>query len=411
MQVAPLPGDEAQRLHVLQQYGILDTPSTKAFDDLTALAAHICGTPISLVSLVDRDRQWFKSRVGLAATETPRSMSFCAHSILQPEKIFIVEDALADHRFADNPLVTASPNVRFYAGMPLTTGDGHALGTLCVIDHQPHHLTPQQIEALEAVSRQVLAQLELHRKMVQLEQVTLALHHSKQELEVQKQLSERLLHNVLPAPIAERLKQSSSILVDTFPDVTVLFADIVGFTELATHLSPFALVTLLNQIFSQFDELAEKYGLEKIKTIGDAYMAVGGLLCIQCDHVQAAADLAIAMRTTMESLELGLQHPLSLRVGIHTGDVIAGVIGTKKFSYDIWGDTVNIASRMESHGISGRIQVSEATYERLRDRYFFAQRGIVKIKGIGRMNTYFLVAKKPLSQSPPQTPLPMCRMG
>jgi anti-anti-sigma regulatory factor len=167
MHVAPLPPDEAQRLAALHQYDILDTTPEEGFDDLTRLAAHICGTPIALVSLVDANRQWFKSTLGLAELETSRDHAFCAHGILH-EDVFIVPDALEDERFADNPMVTGDPHVRFYAGAPLTTPDGYTIGMLCVKDHVPRHLDPEQVEALRALGRQAIAQLELRRRAAEL---------------------------------------------------------------------------------------------------------------------------------------------------------------------------------------------------------------------------------------------------
>ena len=157
-------------MEALRQYGVLDTIPEQAFDDLTLLAAHICQTPVALISLVDSERQWFKSRVGWDASETPRDVAFCAHAIVAPGSL-VVPDALADERFAQNPLVLAEPHIRFYAGAPLHAPDGHALGTLCVIDHVPRVFTEEQRAAPEALSRQVMAQLELRRCRVQLERV------------------------------------------------------------------------------------------------------------------------------------------------------------------------------------------------------------------------------------------------
>ncbi|MFB9862296.1 sensor histidine kinase [Rufibacter immobilis] len=164
-----IPANEAQRLQALDRYQILDSLPEKDFDDLTKVAAAICQTPISLITLVDTDRQWFKSVLGLEASETPRDLAFCAHAINNPEAPFIVPDATKDARFSENPLVTGDPNVVFYAGVTLNTPDGHALGTLCVIDHKPHELSADQLEALKALANQAMGQMELRRKNIELE--------------------------------------------------------------------------------------------------------------------------------------------------------------------------------------------------------------------------------------------------
>ena len=166
----PLPPDEPARVEALRQYAILDTLPEQAFDDLTLLAAHICQAPVALISLVDAERQWFKSRIGWDVSETPRDVAFCAHAIVAPGSL-VVPDTLADERFAHNPLVLAEPHIRFYAGAPLRAPDGHALGTLCVIDHVPREFSREQRAALEALSRQVIAQLELRRCQAQLERI------------------------------------------------------------------------------------------------------------------------------------------------------------------------------------------------------------------------------------------------
>jgi adenylate cyclase len=213
---------------------------------------------------------------------------------------------------------------------------------------------------------------------------------AKRELEIAQEQSERLLLNILPAVIAEQLKHQPTTIADIFHEVTVLFADIVGFTELSSHTSPPELVELLNQIFCLFDELAELHGIEKIKTIGDAYMAVAGLPNYQSDHALAIANMALDMQKAM--IEFNQKNNLSfqIRMGISTGPVVAGVIGLKKFAYDLWGDTVNTASRMESHGIPDNIQICEATYQVLKDKYLLEKRGLIKIKGKGEMMTYLL---------------------
>ncbi len=210
----------------------------------------------------------------------------------------------------------------------------------------------------------------------------------------EQEKSERLLLNILPAPIAQRLKQGEQTIADSFSEVTVLFADLVGFTKLSANLSPAELVELLNMIFSCFDELAEKYGLEKIKTIGDAYMVVGGLPTLRKDHAEAIAEMALDILDRVQEISEKQGKLLQIRIGINTGAVEAGVIGTKKFAYDLWGDTVNTAHRMESHGIPGVIQVTEDTYNCLANKYTFQERGMIDIKGKGMMRTYLLLGRK-----------------
>jgi class 3 adenylate cyclase len=213
-------------------------------------------------------------------------------------------------------------------------------------------------------------------------------------LEIEQERSERLLLNILPAAIAEQLKDGHKVLADTFNNVTVLFADIVDFTPLAYQLRPNELVALLNNIFSTFDRLAEQHGLEKIKTIGDAYMVVGGLPTEREDHTEAVASMALAMQEAISQFNRANERPFEMRIGIDTGPVVAGVIGTKKFAYDLWGDTVNTASRMESHGLAGAIQVTYKTYEKLRDKYNFEHRGPIEVKGKGTTQAYILINKK-----------------
>jgi class 3 adenylate cyclase len=212
-------------------------------------------------------------------------------------------------------------------------------------------------------------------------------------IDAERARSERLLLNVLPAPIAHRLKSAPSVIAESVPSVTVLFADVVGFTSLSARLSPPELVTRLNELFTEFDRLAEEHGVEKIKTIGDAYMAVAGAPTATLRDPHAVADLALAMLERVRAFSTRSSEPLELRIGIHTGAAVAGVIGTKKFAYDLWGETVNTASRMESHGLPGRIQVSEATVRALGDRYAFEVRGEIDVKGIGRARTWFLVGR------------------
>lgn len=519
MQAPPIPSNEAERLKALARYNILDTEAEQGFDDLTRLAAYICGTPIALVSLVDANRQWFKSKVGIEATETPRDIAFCAHAIHNPDDLLVVPNALEDDRFAGNPLVTSNPNIRFYAGTSVVTPDGFPLGTLCVIDRIPRQLSQEQKEALRALGRQVITQMELRLNVARLERqiarreeaeaqqrasdrqvvdlletitdgfftlnrhwqftsvnkvATQILQKSSEEilgkniwelfpamagstfeqhyrkavsqqvsvsfeefyltlnrwfevrvfpsyegvsvffqeitqrktveeaLRYQQEQSEQLLLNILPEPIADRLKMQESVIADSFDEVTILFADLVNFTQLASQTTPTELVCLLNQIFSIFDFLTEKHGLEKIKTIGDAYMVVGGLPTPREDHAEAIAEMAIDMQEAITEFNAAKGTNFNVRIGINSGPVVAGVIGTKKFTYDLWGDAVNTASRMESQGIAGSIQLTESTYQRLQYKYWLKERGIINVKGKGEMRTYLLTGRMVY---------PCCRVG
>lgn len=220
------------------------------------------------------------------------------------------------------------------------------------------------------------------------------LRKTLEQLAEEQKKSEHLLLNILPETIVNRLKEQPTTIAEAFADVTVLFADIVGFTQLATQVSPQELVALLNRIFSAFDELAEKHGLEKIKTIGDAYMVVGGLPNPRKDHAEAIVEMALDMQQAINTFNIETGFSCNIRIGINTGAVVAGVIGIKKFIYDLWGDTVNIASRMESHGIPGNIQISESTYQQVKDKYALKSRGLIEIKGKGEMQTYLVMGNK-----------------
>lgn len=247
-------------------------------------------------------------------------------------------------------------------------------------------------EQLQGKNRQLVDMNKAMEKMFD----ALAEHHSL--LQVEQSKSERLLLNILPAPIAARLKQhegpiADQPIADSFPEATVLFADIVDFTPLSARMKAEDLVWLLNDVFSVFDSLAEKHSLEKIKTIGDAYMVVGGVPTPRADHAEAVAAMALDMRANFSGRKSMSGRLLSVRIGIHTGPVVAGVIGHKKFIYDLWGDTVNLASRMETHSLPGQIQVSPETYQLLKGRFTFEARGPMTIKGRGEMTPYFLLER------------------
>jgi len=222
----------------------------------------------------------------------------------------------------------------------------------------------------------------------------------------EQKMTDRLLLNVLPQAIVGRLKEQSGaiavnfppLIADSFPDVTVLFADIVGFTKFSAGVSPEKLVVLLNEIFTSFDSIADNCGLEKIKTIGDAYMAVAGIPVPADDHVARAAHMALDMIDALAAFNERNGYTLQMRIGINSGAVVAGVIGKRKFIYDLWGDTVNTASRMESHGVAGRVHMTDVSRQRLGEPFEMEERGIIDIKGIGEMHTWFLTGRNGVAE-------------
>jgi class 3 adenylate cyclase len=223
----------------------------------------------------------------------------------------------------------------------------------------------------------------------------ITLRNAEENLAREHERSESLLRNILPASIAERLKASPDNIADSFDEATILFVDIVGFTRLSEQMPPGDLVKLLNGVFSEMDDLTDKYGLEKIKTIGDAYMVVAGAPDRRRDHAAAMAAMSLEIKERFAKLSKGSTHPIDFRVGIHSGPVIAGVIGKKKFSYDMWGDSVNTAARMEAHGVPGEIQVSAQVQHQLKDQFDFVERGSVEIKGKGAVRTFLLKGRRP----------------
>jgi class 3 adenylate cyclase len=218
---------------------------------------------------------------------------------------------------------------------------------------------------------------------------------ANRELESERKRSDDLLHSILPESIANRLRENPSAIADSATDATVLFTDIVGFTPFSTQLPPNELVELLDLLFGKFDDLCEKHGCEKIKTIGDAYMAVAGIPRPDPDHAASIVELALDMQRAAAAIAPLWPTPLKLRIGISSGPVVAGVIGHNKFAYDLWGDTVNTASRMETHGRPNRIHVSASTYELLKYRYSFGEPHQTKIKGKGTLTTYYLLGPEP----------------
>ena len=383
----PVPNNEAERVTALETYHVADTPPETSYDDIAELAAQICHCPIGLINLIADTREWLKAKYGLPPdlTYLPRGTA-CSTAICQSD-LLTVPDLTKDERFADLGAVKGEPHFRFYCGMPLINTEGYALGTVCVFDFEPRDLTFEQSESLRRLSRQTMAQLELRRKLIELS-------GAQQALETEKTKSDELLLNILPAKIASELKERNEVEPRYYDAVTIMFTDFKGFTRLAEASEPRALINDLSQYFSAFDEIIERHNLEKLKTIGDAYMCAGGLpeenRTHPVDACLAALEIQEFMARVNRQREKMRMPPWELRIGLHTGPVMAGVVGKKKFTYDIWGDAVNVAARMESSGEAGRISLSESIYQRVKDQFECEHRGEVDVKNKGLLDMYFL---------------------
>lgn len=293
-------------------------------------------------------------------------------------------DAANDERFAGNPLVTGSPAIRFYAGVPMIASNGDALGSFCVIDKKPRVLTETQKEILTLIAHQAVGEIEMRFAL--------------KTLNASNQVTESILLNILPKGIISRLKDNSRgpeedlVIAEEFQSATILFCDIVQFTHYCREQSPAQIMSTLGHLFSMFDRLSVKHGVTKIKTIGDGYMAVSGIPEEKSDHAPRAARMATDMILAMDNFNRKRGTDFRIRIGLNSGPVIAGIIGNEKFTYDCFGDATNLASRMESTSLPGKIQLTQATHLLLRDEGFECEhRGLQQVKGIGSVSTFFLV--------------------
>jgi len=331
-------------------------------------------------------------RVGLLAVASLHLVSFSLMVGIEPGTPFLALILLA----APSLFFTAAERRFKLCGLLMPIAAVLAIG---VLTHERDPLIVVPVESL-AIGRVVALALAALLVVLALESNNHLVRRAREELAAEQERSDALLRNILPEPVAERLKRGDRPLADEFEEVTVLFADIAGFTAYAAPRRPEAVVEVLNEIVSGFDRIAEQLGVEKIKTIGDAYMAVSGLPQRRDDHAGAAAAMALRMLDHLQTVASRRAEPLALRIGLHSGRVVAGVIGSSKFAYDLWGDTVNVASRLESSGVPGRIHVSAATRERLRDEYVFEECGHTPLKGRGSLATYFLVTRRDLDDGP-----------
>lgn len=386
--------DEAARVAAVRSYEIIGSAPEPDYDEITEMAADAAACPAGLINILDDKTLWSKSRYGIPKKREylPRELFMCTTAALGSD-LLEVPDCTRDERFAQLPVVTGEPYVRFYAGMPLINREGYHLGSLCVIDFMPHdRLTTEQCDALRRLSHQIVTLLELRRSLVELECARL-------EVMAERDKSEKLLRNVLPATVAQELKERNEVAPRFFESASILFADVESFTRLAERMEPNALVDQLNDFFSTLDAVAERNRLEMLKTIGDAYMCIGGAPEPNRTHCVDACLAALEMQSELAAINRRRARlrlvGWNVRIGIHSGPVIAGIVGRRRFLYDVWGDAVNIAARMEAAGAGGRINVSAAVYERTKSLFDFEPRGSIEVKNKGKLDQFFLLSVKP----------------
>lgn len=287
---------------------------------------------------------------------------------------------------------------RFVYALARTVVIAAGFAVVWAISEEPHTLVMDAFFLFGASVASLLGLRLIERNRRQVWHQRLVIEEQSAAIEIERAESERLLLNVLPSSVSERLKHGENPIADDFADVTVLFADIVGFTEMTSTMSADQVIMMLSELFSTFDDLVTERGLEKIKTIGDAYMAVGGLPDPLPDHAERVVDLAVAMETWLVASQ---QYPgLAVRIGVHSGPVAGGVIGTQKFAYDVWGNTVNVAARLQATSLPGRIHVSEETRSLTNGVFEYEPRGPVELRGLRAMTTYLVAQGKPIGQSP-----------
>lgn len=396
----PVPANETERNAAVRSYHIMDSAPDVAFDELTDLAARICAVPVAFISFIEDATQSFKSKYGLPEDlqSCPREISFCQVTLCGADMV-LAPDLATDERFRNFHFVVNEPHFRFYGAMPLITPEGYAIGTICVMDFQPRELSFEQQETLRRLAHQVIGLLEHRRRMLELGEAMKRLDEAHSQLAQEKVRSEELLNRILPEAVAAEIKEKGRVQPRFFPTATVLMADIKGFTAFTRQAEPASLIELLDRYFARFDDVMERWGLEKVKTVGDAYLAVAGVPEPDRQHALHACLAALEMQGVVAALaaERAKLHlpAFELRVGLHTGPLIAGVVGRRRFTYDVWGDAVNIAAVMEAEGVPGRINVSEAVRQHAAAWFEFSPRAPVPAKYGGELAMHFLDRLRP----------------
>jgi class 3 adenylate cyclase len=390
---------DPERLAALASYKALDTPPEFEHDALTEIAADICGFPVALISLMDEHRQWFKSNYGLPAiTECPPEISVCSTTICSNDMVY-VPDLTKDARFKELPTVTGEPRIRAYCGMPLINPDGFALGTLCIIDFEPHPLSPSQRESVRRLARQAMSLLELRRQLLARDAMLARLEGAVQAAEESGKAADALLRSIFPASIAEELKATGRVKPRYYELATILFCDFKDFTLLTEGLEPARLIEQLNRNFASLDDIAAANRVVPVRTVGDGCLCVAGLPEKNSTHpldgCLAALQLQRSVAESNRRREQLRLKPWLQRIGINTGPIVAGVVGSKRYTYDVWGSAVNAAARLEQACEPGRINVSSSTLHYVGGLFETEPRGSIEVKNLGAVEMHFLNRIRP----------------
>ncbi len=358
-QEAEIPWNEEVRLQALKELQILDTPPEERFDQIVRLVQTLFEVPIVYVALMEKDRQWFKSKVGLDLVETPRNLSLCSHTVLL-RKPLIISDTRVHPISKNHPAVLGEPFLCFYAGWPLIPDGKHAIGTLCLLDMKSRELTTSQLSAMRGFVKLIEREMNL-MEVVQSQEKYIK---SQKNLSREKKKSDSLIRNIFPAFVLDEIRDKGTIRAKEHEKIFILFSDFVDFTRLGEMMDPEELVGELSICFSAFDDICDETGVEKLKTIGDGYFCVTGLHEFNpTDSASRLLECAFRMRDFIakrwEDKVMNDQLYWDLRIGLHCGKAIAGIVGKRKFSYDVWGDTVNTAARIESVCSPGKITASK----------------------------------------------------
>lgn len=408
---APVPADEADRLAALYRMRILDTEPEERFDRISRLAAALTRVPISMVTLIDRDRQWFKAACGLDIRSTPRNVAFAAHAITETTPLIVV-DAKNDPRFADNPFVVGEPGIRFYAGFPIESIEGHKIGTLCLIDRKPRRLTEEECRHLHDLARIAEDQLRLSdaaglyaemlksKKALEAVNQTLARRNQRVRNVFRSYMAEEVVETVLES--SEALKLGGDVR-----KIAVLAVDLRDFTSLVERLSPAGVVPTLNAFLGRMIDIIDRHGGTIDQIQGDGILAIFGAMKTRHDDADRAVRCAIEIQRALHERREDAPEPLAggrLRagVGVCAGEAVVGNIGSeKRKKFSVIGSVVNLAARLQSLSDGGEVLACESLCRELEGRMRFRHRGNVAIRGFSEpVPVYSVVGARPLTRTP-----------